>query len=677
MQTAFNQGDNVKNRYLIIKNISSCNTGTTYLAKDNDTGNIVVLKLISLSQIHEWKNLELFKREAGVLRKIAHPLIPDYIDYFEMKKGKDTFYVLVQEYIEGGTLWNAINQKRRFTAQEVVSLFKNLLKILDYIHNMDPIVIHRDINPKNIVLGKNKKNYLVNFGAARITEHNQADGNTIVGSIGYSAQEQLYGRAAPASDLYSLAITIIFLLTGREPWDFQLKDMKPDYHPFVDISAKLRVVLDLMIEPELENRIQDAKTILEYLEDKKEAVAFIKKKAAELKLHVKQAPKDYLGIFRRREKRQKLVTVFSSGLVLAILLFIDLPLKGVYVKELYIFISLFLILMKIISIILVWNILKDFFFIELETTKSTKKKKVLKKASLIFVAGLILTFLEMLFIIPIYIFIAFSLISVLLLLETKKIKQMIFLIVFVPLFSWLGISAVHFFIWLLASYLIALCMCRGMKKLLKAVPAATLALIMLANISAYGMALESDDIKSEPETVFLFKLPYLAGADVNFRMEATILCAISESNKLEVAEYLINRGANISLRDISGDTPLHNAAGRGSSRMIELFIAKGAPLNAINYYGETPLHKAVVLNRTEAADCLIEHGADINKTDEFGSTLLHYAVRAEGNIESVQFLLQKGALTNIKDMDQKTPLDLALENKNQSAVELLTEYENR
>jgi serine/threonine protein kinase len=685
--------------------MGSDEAGTTYLAQDTQTGTNVVLKLISLSQTREWKNLELFKREADILQKIAHPSIPDYVDYFEMNKDKDTFYVLVQEYIEGETLWDAVRQKRRFSEQEVVSLFKSLLEILDYIHSMKPTVIHRDINPKNILLGKNRSVYLLNFGAARLTEHKQTDGDTIVGSIGYSAREQLYGRAAPASDLYSLAVTVIFLLTGREPWEFQLKDMKPDYHPFADISDKLRVALDLMIEPELENRIQDSKTLIEYLEDKQQAVAFMNRKAGKLKLRLKQAPKDYLEIFRKREKRQKLTTVFLSGLVLAVILLIDRPLKGVYIKELFMFFSLFFILMKMINIVLVWNIVKNFFFIELETAQSTENKKILKKALLIFIAGLILTMLELVFIIPVYVHLAFSLAAVLLLLGTKNIKQIIFLVVFVPLFSWLGISAAHFFIWLLLSYLAVLCIVGGREKLLKAVPAAVLALVMLANIFAYVMAVESDNMKSEPETVLFFKLPYLAGADVNFRLESTILCAVSESNKLEVADYLLNRGADLNLRDIRGDTPLHNAAGRGSFRMLKFFINNGAPLNTVNYYEETPLmraalfgnrekmelliengaditlgtplHKAVELKDLETATLLIKYNADINKTDEFGSTPLHYAVRIEGNSESVRFLLENGASTAIKDMDHKTPLDLALENENQAAVDLLKEYENR
>jgi serine/threonine protein kinase len=704
MQAAFKQGDTLHNRYLIKKNMTRDEAGETFLAQDTETGTHVVLKLISLSQTREWKNLELFKREAEILQKIAHPSIPGYVDYFEIKKDKDTFYVLVQEYIEGETLWNTVRQKRRFSEQEVVSLFKSLLEILDYIHTMKPAVVHRDINPKNIVLGKNKSVCLLNFGAARLTEHKQTDGNTIVGSIGYSAQEQLYGRAAPASDLYSLAATMIFLLTGREPWEFQLKDMKPDYHPLADISDKLRVALDLMIEPELENRIQDAKTVIEYLEDKQQAVALMNKKAEKLKLHLKKVPKDYLEIFRKREKRQKLTTVFLSGLVLAVILLVEPPLKGVYIKELFMFFSLFLILLKMISIVMAWNIVKNFFSIKLEP-RSTENKKILKKALLIVIAGLILTVFELVFIIPIYVHIAFSLAAVLLLLGTKNIKQIIFLVVFVPLFSWLGISAAHFSIWLLLSYLAVLCIVGGREKLLKAVPAAVLALVMLANIFAYVMASESDNIKSEPETVLFFKLPYLAGADVNFRLESTILCSVSESNKVEIADYLINREADLNLRDIRGDTPLHSAAGRGSFRMLKLLIKKGAVLNTVNYYGETPLeraalfgnrekmelliengaditlgtplHKAVELKDLETATLLIKYNADINKTDEFGSTPLHYAVRIEGNSESVRFLLENGASTAIKDMDHKTPLDLALENENQAAVDLLKGYENR
>ncbi|MBN2533017.1 MAG: serine/threonine protein kinase [Spirochaetales bacterium] len=258
-------GEFINNRYEIISFLGKGGMGKTYLALDKETGKRVALKLLTFSDIDDWKVLELFEREIKTLAAIDHPLIPDYLDNFRIDDGNELYFVLVQEYIEGKTLLNLVKTGKRFTNSEVEEIFKSLLETVSYIHELHPPVIHRDINPKNIILADNGKVFLVDFGAvADPVKSNNA--STIVGTIGYMPQEQLYGKIKPASDMYALAATMIFLLTGKEPSEFDLKNMRLDYHAEVDISGKIKTILDRMLDPDYKTRLSDAKKALDFLE---------------------------------------------------------------------------------------------------------------------------------------------------------------------------------------------------------------------------------------------------------------------------------------------------------------------------------------------------------------------------------------------------------------------------
>ncbi|MDB9343696.1 serine/threonine-protein kinase, partial [Nodularia spumigena CS-586/05] len=201
------------------------------LAKDQVTGELVVIKLLTFNSDFEWDDLKLFEREAETLKSLSHPAIPRYLDYFEVNSPTIKGFALVQSYIPAQTLEKYLQAGRTFTEAEVKQVATAVLEILIYLHGLHPAVIHRDIKPSNILLGERSGNsvgqvYLVDFGSVQTVLATEGGTRTVVGTYGYMPPEQFGGRTVPASDLYSLGATLIYLITGKHPADLPQKDFR-------------------------------------------------------------------------------------------------------------------------------------------------------------------------------------------------------------------------------------------------------------------------------------------------------------------------------------------------------------------------------------------------------------------------------------------------------------------
>jgi len=93
--------------------------------------------------------------------------VPSYVDSFSIDIDNDRYFILVQEYIKGKNLKYLVQNGKHFSIEEVKNILRSILEILDYIHNLQPPIIHRDINPNNIIIGDDSKVYLVDFGCCR------------------------------------------------------------------------------------------------------------------------------------------------------------------------------------------------------------------------------------------------------------------------------------------------------------------------------------------------------------------------------------------------------------------------------------------------------------------------------------------------------------------------------
>ncbi len=250
-------------RYTVQQQLGKKAGRRTLLARDQITGELVVIKLLSFSSDFEWDDLKLFEREAETLKSLSHPSIPRYLDYFEVNSSSVKGFALVQTYIPAQTLEQYLQSGRTFTEIEVKHIAKSLLEILIYLHGLHPPVIHRDIKPSNILLGERSGNsigqvYLVDFGSVQTVLAIEGGTRTVVGTYGYMPPEQFGARTSPASDLYSLGATLIYLVTGTHPADLPQKDFRIQFEQLTNLSPSFTNWLKWMTEPSLERRLSSA-----------------------------------------------------------------------------------------------------------------------------------------------------------------------------------------------------------------------------------------------------------------------------------------------------------------------------------------------------------------------------------------------------------------------------------
>ncbi|MEM1348053.1 MAG: serine/threonine-protein kinase, partial [Myxococcota bacterium] len=246
-------------RYVLDHPLGQGGQAQTFLAKDQATGERVVIKRLLLAHLDDWKAIELFEREGEVLEHLEHASIPRYVDAMHVHaEAGDAFY-LVQQYVEGPTLAEEIARGRRFSEGEIEALARELLGVLAYLHALHPPVIHRDLKPSNIICRVDGGYALIDFGAIQVVLPRESRlGSTIVGTSGYMAPEQFMGRSVPATDLYALGATLTHAMSRVHPNEMSLVRMKLDVRPHLSASEELVQWVERLLEPAVEDRFASA-----------------------------------------------------------------------------------------------------------------------------------------------------------------------------------------------------------------------------------------------------------------------------------------------------------------------------------------------------------------------------------------------------------------------------------
>ncbi|NEO94924.1 MAG: serine/threonine protein kinase, partial [Moorea sp. SIO3G5] len=268
----------LNNRYRVLETLGSGGFGDTFLAEDihmPSRRRCVIKQLKALAHNPKAYKLvqERFQREAAVLEALGegHEQIPRLYAYFSEA---EKFY-LVQEWIRGNTFTTQVRQGKKFTEIEVRELLISLLRVLEYVHSRR--IIHRDIKPDNIIIRqRDGVPVLIDFGAVKeamstvVTNSGTPHpASIIIGTPGYMSSEQSAGHPTYSSDLYSLGLTAIFLLTGKIPQLFHTDQRtgeilwRQDAPPFY---SNLGIVLDKAIRFHPRDRFVSVRQMLDALQ---------------------------------------------------------------------------------------------------------------------------------------------------------------------------------------------------------------------------------------------------------------------------------------------------------------------------------------------------------------------------------------------------------------------------
>ncbi len=266
----------LNNRYQVIEVLGAGGFGETFLAEDTHMPSrrrcvIKKLKTITGDPRTYDKIKQRFEREAATLEVLGegNDQIPKLYAYFS----EQGLFYLIQEWIQGQTLTEIIETKGVLSEGEVRSILLNLLSVLDYVHSKG--IIHRDIKPDNVILSASSgKPFLIDFGAVKETIRTVANSpgrfteSLIIGTPGYMPSEQAIGRPIYATDIYSLGLTAIFLLTGKSPQELQTDRQTGQicWEEYAQgVSPELVQILDRAIKLQAGDRFTTASKMLHAL----------------------------------------------------------------------------------------------------------------------------------------------------------------------------------------------------------------------------------------------------------------------------------------------------------------------------------------------------------------------------------------------------------------------------
>ncbi len=618
----------IAQRYRIVDTLGQGGSGTTYLVEDLQSSQQVALKALSLCRMSDWKMMELFEREARVLAQLNHPAIPRYLEYFHVDTPQDRSFYIAQQLAPGQSLALLVQKGWRASEEEVRRIAIQILDILVYLHELTPPVIHRDIKPSNIIRHPDGQVFLVDFGAVQDTYYSTfMRGSTVVGTYGYMAPEQFRGQAVPATDLYGLGATLLFLLTHRSPADLPTDRLKIDFRSRVHISDEFADWLEKMLEPDVEDRFGSAKEALAVLRGKRRVSA---KSGSSV---------PWKALVGTGVATVAAVTVLNSFKYAVLCTFGLTPFIGYAIDAGYIDIRDYLSTsgdvnskdLKGLTLLhkAAQNNSKD--IVELLISKGADvnardnasttpldRSSNMDVASLLIARGARFSNQE----------------------HIAKDNQ--------------GMTLLH----------------RAVQN--KSKKLAELLIAQGANVNAKNNQGDTPlHLAVQSNNKELAELLIAKRVDVNARDNyghTPLHLALLYNNK-EVAKLLIAKGADVKARDNQGDTPLHSADKLINNKEVaELLIAKGADVNAKNNDGITPLHRALFHEENkEVAKLLIAKGADVKARDNRGSTPLHLAGHIDDK-EVAELLIAKGADVKARDNDGNTLLHWA---NNKEVIELL------
>lgn len=261
----------LKGKYDVQFKLGQGAQGNVYLGRCIADDKLVAIKVLRVNSAKDWKQYELFEREANVLKSINVPGTARFYEAIQDLDSAVPMSVIVQEYIEGRSLQSYIDKNARFSFDVLCGILIKLYCILCDLHGQNPPIIHRDVKPSNIILRYSDKSavpdvFLIDFGAVANPQV-QDGGSTVTGTYGYMAPEQLVGKPTPASDIYSFAVLAVYLFSGVPPEKIEVQDLRLLIDPHLEhLPHAVTVFLRQMLDPSPVTRLVDDRIILDTLQ---------------------------------------------------------------------------------------------------------------------------------------------------------------------------------------------------------------------------------------------------------------------------------------------------------------------------------------------------------------------------------------------------------------------------
>ncbi len=205
-------------RYRLLKKLGEGGMGAVFLAHDSELDRRVALKLPHFTGVEKAAFLERFRREAKLAAKLDHPNI---CRVFDIGEHNGRLY-LTMAFVEGKSLYEIVKARGAIEPRTACQLIKRIATAVQFAHSQG--IIHRDLKPANIMIKKDRDFVIMDFGLARLIDHDDAPltaTGAVLGTPAYMSPEQLLGeneKIGPPSDVYSLGIMLFELLVGRRPF---------------------------------------------------------------------------------------------------------------------------------------------------------------------------------------------------------------------------------------------------------------------------------------------------------------------------------------------------------------------------------------------------------------------------------------------------------------------------
>ncbi|MDU5569685.1 MAG: Stk1 family PASTA domain-containing Ser/Thr kinase [Peptoniphilus harei] len=265
------------NRYEILEKIGTGGMGNVFKAHDRKLDRIVAIKVLKLEYNEDNNFIRKFKRESLAAASISHPNIVSIYDVGTEKVEDKEVHYIVMEYIDGKTLKDLINDEGRLSEKRALNYCIQIAEALKVAHSKH--IVHRDIKSQNIMVTRDDRIKVTDFGIARVADNTTVTAtNAVMGSVHYFSPEQARGaKVDNRSDIYSLGIVLFEMLTGRLPFDadnpvsvalMQVQSQMPKPSDFIkSIDPSVDALVLKMTEKNPDDRYRDVFDLIKDIKD--------------------------------------------------------------------------------------------------------------------------------------------------------------------------------------------------------------------------------------------------------------------------------------------------------------------------------------------------------------------------------------------------------------------------